>query len=284
MGPANLGPLQFSEPLTAASENECRWYHMFDKPDGSVIRGSWDYRHNVDEYLGHVDFRGKSVLEIVPASGFLTVAGAARRVRIGHRYPRRRCWEYGPGHRDTGRAANVATACPTQKVGGSRSGVHRPRPRFYCGVAGLREVAAQLSFDICLIGGLLQHVRYPVDVLWIASQAATQVIVSERFLPEVEKTGEPLARLVPSRRNDFIDSWWYFSSSAVSNALDIFGFDRERLGRFKCRQWPKVASAGEGAPWNSTTIAQYSRNADPNPCHFILVTAQTTCRASPSSM
>jgi hypothetical protein len=28
MGPANLGPLQFSEPLTAASEDGCRWYHM----------------------------------------------------------------------------------------------------------------------------------------------------------------------------------------------------------------------------------------------------------------
>jgi hypothetical protein len=72
MGPANLGPLQFSEPLTAASEDGCRWYHMFDKPDGSVIRGSWDYRHNVDDYLGQVDFRDKSVLEIGPASGFLT--------------------------------------------------------------------------------------------------------------------------------------------------------------------------------------------------------------------
>lgn len=118
----------------------------------------------------------------------------------------------------------------------------------YCGVAGLREVAAQLKFDICLIGGLLQHVRYPADVLCIASQAATQIIVSERFLPEVEKTGQPLARFIPSRGNDFIDSWWYLSSAAVTNALDFFGFDRERLNCFKCRQWPVVASAGEGTP------------------------------------
>jgi hypothetical protein len=34
----------------------------------------------------------------------------------------------------------------------------------------------------------------------------------------------------------------------VTNALDFFGFDRERLNRFKCRQWPVVASAGEGTP------------------------------------
>lgn len=253
MGLADLGPLQFSEPLTAASENECRWYHTFDKPDGSVIRGSWDYRHNVDDYLGHVDFQGKTVLEIGPASGFLTVAMEQRGASVvAIDTPADDVWEYVPrADRDTEAWLRMRRERHVQlkRSWWFSQRLFKGSARVsYCGVAGLREVAAQLNFDICLIGGLLQHVRYPADVLWIASQAATQIIVSERFLPEVEKTGEPLARFVPSRRNDFVDTWWYLSSAAVSNALDIFGFDRERLGRFKCRQWPKVASAGEGDP------------------------------------
>lgn len=37
-----------------------------------VMEGEWDLRHGVDEYLGKVAFAGQRVLEIGPASGFLT--------------------------------------------------------------------------------------------------------------------------------------------------------------------------------------------------------------------
>ena len=39
---------------------------------GKII-GLWDLRQTVDDYLGRIDFAGKRVLEIGPASGFLTI-------------------------------------------------------------------------------------------------------------------------------------------------------------------------------------------------------------------
>ena len=36
------------------------------------MNGDWDLRRGVDDYLGKVVFAGKRVLEIGPASGFLT--------------------------------------------------------------------------------------------------------------------------------------------------------------------------------------------------------------------
>src|SRR5262249_56258160 len=41
-------------------------------PGHGVMNGDWDLRRAVDEYLGKVSFAGRRVLEIGPASGFLT--------------------------------------------------------------------------------------------------------------------------------------------------------------------------------------------------------------------
>ena len=68
-----------------------------DRPDGTVICGAWDYRHNVDDYLGRVGFGGKSVLEIGPASGYLTVAMEKRGAHVtAIETPVDLAWEYVP--------------------------------------------------------------------------------------------------------------------------------------------------------------------------------------------
>ena len=52
---------------------DCYFYHTMELPGHGVIEGrDWDLRGGVDEYLGKVDFAGQRVLEIGPASGFLT--------------------------------------------------------------------------------------------------------------------------------------------------------------------------------------------------------------------
>jgi hypothetical protein len=51
----------------------CDFYHCVQLPDGSIVKGQWDLRERVDQYLGNVDFAGKRVIEIGPASGFLSM-------------------------------------------------------------------------------------------------------------------------------------------------------------------------------------------------------------------
>jgi SAM-dependent methyltransferase len=51
---------------------DCFVYHWFDTPDGQVIPGVWDLRNNWRGYLGNTNLRGCRVLEVGPASGFLT--------------------------------------------------------------------------------------------------------------------------------------------------------------------------------------------------------------------
>ena len=52
---------------------DCDFYHSMIIPGVGEIIGLWDLRQTVDDYLGRIDFAGKRVLEIGPASGFLTI-------------------------------------------------------------------------------------------------------------------------------------------------------------------------------------------------------------------
>ena len=53
--------------------NNCSFYHVQDLPGLSIpTKGAWDLRENVDEYLGKVNFKNKTVLELGPSTGYLT--------------------------------------------------------------------------------------------------------------------------------------------------------------------------------------------------------------------
>src|SRR5947209_7057921 len=62
----------YAEPQVVTSADGCYFYHTMDIPGHGLVTGDWDLRAGVDDYLGHEDFQGKRVLEIGPASGFIT--------------------------------------------------------------------------------------------------------------------------------------------------------------------------------------------------------------------
>ena len=52
---------------------DCQFYTVQDIPGlNEPTKGEWDLRDNVGKYLGDVDFKDKTVLELGPASGCLT--------------------------------------------------------------------------------------------------------------------------------------------------------------------------------------------------------------------
>lgn len=62
----------FANPISVQSPSECMFYHTVDLPGFGTVKGFWDLRGKEAEYLGYVNFQGKKVLEIGPASGGLT--------------------------------------------------------------------------------------------------------------------------------------------------------------------------------------------------------------------
>lgn len=65
-------PSIFAEPPTVSDLRDCLFYHTMDIPGVGTVEGWFDLRGSVDQYLGYVPLGAKRVLEIGPASGFLT--------------------------------------------------------------------------------------------------------------------------------------------------------------------------------------------------------------------
>src|SRR5271154_5004596 len=61
-----------SERRRGSDLDDFVWYHATELPDGTVLPGVWDLRGHESAYLGGVDFAGKRVLELGPATGYLT--------------------------------------------------------------------------------------------------------------------------------------------------------------------------------------------------------------------
>tara|TARA_B100001057_G_scaffold499756_1_gene611652 strand:+ start:2350 stop:3174 length:825 start_codon:yes stop_codon:yes gene_type:complete len=62
-----------NRPDKEISIEDCTFYHVQDLPGLSEpTKGTWDLRANVNDYLGNVDFKNKTVLELGPSTGYLT--------------------------------------------------------------------------------------------------------------------------------------------------------------------------------------------------------------------
>src|SRR4051794_38706299 len=61
----------YAAPRTVTDLADCYFYHTMEVPGHGLVEGEWDLRAGVDAYLGGVELRGRRVLEIGTASGFL---------------------------------------------------------------------------------------------------------------------------------------------------------------------------------------------------------------------
>src|SRR5690349_11709746 len=61
--------------------DDCHFYHSLDLPGIGVVEGMWDLRGRFDDYVGGVDLKNKSVLDVGTANGFLTFEAEKRGAR-----------------------------------------------------------------------------------------------------------------------------------------------------------------------------------------------------------
>src|SRR4029453_10356288 len=153
----------FAGPVKVADVGDCYFYHTMELPGYGVINGEWDLRRGVDEYLGNFSFAGQRVLEIGPASGFLTFEMEKRgaevvSVEVTAEHP----WDFLP-----------YPAEKLQKVFGPPQwmqrlknsywfthAAHQSKAKVYYGDV-YNLPAALGEFDIALMSSILLHCRDP---------------------------------------------------------------------------------------------------------------------------
>ena len=211
---------------------DCDFYHVVDLPEGRATSGPWDLRAGIRQYFGNYDFNSKSVLEVGPASGFVTISierlGGTAVTCIEPDLDR--FWDIVPQPGIDARAATEAFKHHIQRVRNSFWYVHRAfgsRARVFLGDP--YAVPADFGpFDVAIFASVLLHVRSPVAMVQdIARCVKHAIIVTDIYS---EKLGhEPVSRLLPDVRNKTFETWWNFTPEFWQRALELAGFSRTRV-------------------------------------------------------
>jgi SAM-dependent methyltransferase len=214
----------FAVPWEVKDAADCYFYHTMEVPGHGVMHGDWDLRRGVDAYLGNVAFAGQRVLEIGPASGFLTFEMEKRGAKVvsvevtdDHGwdfvpYPASRLEEvFGPRRIVMQRLKNSYWF--------SHAAHHSSAQIYYGDVYQLPAALGQ--FDIALMGSVLLHCHSPLQIVEQCLARAATLVITDMFYPELK---EPICRLAPTPENFLWDTWWHFSPKLFTQFLTVAGF------------------------------------------------------------
>jgi O-methyltransferase len=233
----SLPPTGHGKSRTAVQLADCDFYHHMIFPGGEQQAGHWDLRPCVDDYLGHLDYSGKKVIEIGPASGFLTFALEARGATVtGIELSRDYVGDVvplpgrDPAAERRDREALVARVINSFWYGHGRMGSHAS---VYYGDA--RELPDDLgTFDIGLLGAVLLHSRDPAGMLISCANRVTEnIVIVDGWHDWMEGEINPALRFVPEPHGRNNHTWWQISPKYLEHLLAVLGFKVDAVHRFK---------------------------------------------------
>jgi len=214
------------------TREDCEWYHTSVLRDGEVIPGAWDLRGGEAVYLGDVALGGKRVLELGPASGYLTfwmersgadVVGVEAGFDIAV--------DLLPVHgRDMFREKQIIMDV-VDRVHNSWWFVHEDVQSKAKLVHGnIYSLPADLgSFDIAIFGAILLHLRDPWGAIAEAARRTSQCIVVTDVLEEGIDPDTNVMRFATAGR-DALTNWWVTSPGTIVEMLTRLGFSNTRVG------------------------------------------------------
>ncbi len=210
---------------------ECDFYHIVELPDGTTTRGQWDLRKTADAYLGNVDFAGKRVIEIGPASGFLSFHMERRGARVAViEPPMESFWDLVPQAAVNLDETRRSFGRHIQRVRNSFWYLHHCyESSVECYEIDAYHIPPQpTKFDIGVLASILLHISSPVRMLEsVASVVANEIVIVERYFPEL--ADQAVCRLVPTAANRSLETWWEFSPKFFEQFLAVLGFSNVRI-------------------------------------------------------
>ncbi|MBI3715833.1 MAG: hypothetical protein HY255_07560 [Betaproteobacteria bacterium] len=234
-------------PLLGLQKSDCDFYHRMDIPGIGTVGGVWDLRAGVADYLGGIDFRGRRVLEIGPASGFLTFWMESQGADVTCLEPDLdQFWDLLPAYPKGGGQGQVTSEF--------RRHIERVRKAFWFAHEHFHSRAkvligsayalddAQGPFDITVLGSVLLHTRLPTEIVHRSCALTREaVIVCERVFADIGDL--PVMQLEQRAGSDNLDTWWRFSPELFRRLLALYGFPQQS---FRTHSQPYWA----GGRWN----------------------------------
>jgi hypothetical protein len=215
----------FAAPRHFDGPESCEFYHTMEIPGLGLVHGQWDLRGYVDQYLGQISLADKRVLEIGPASGFLTVEMEKRGASVvAIEIPDKAEWNFVPY------PASVLDPIYEPR----RQHMDRIKDSWWLTHAAFQSKAkivytdvyklpdALGSFDIAVMAMVLLHCHSPLQIIEQCAKRAKSLVITEFYNPDLE--GRPVCRLYPAPESEDYDTWWFFSTDIIKRFLQVMGF------------------------------------------------------------
>jgi hypothetical protein len=225
-----LMPLNYAEPLPAASLSECWFYHSIDLPKSGFVKGDWDLRGVVSAYLGNVDFTGKRALDVGAASGFLTFEMEKRGADVvSFDLNDGANWDVVPHYavRDQLASIRAAQGVILERLKKSYWLSHRElgsnAKAFYGNIYDIpRELG---TFDIVFYGMIVGHLRDVFHALYNGARLCSQTMIVTSMFAETEGTSPVFAPSPTNSSNLAIKHWWGLNIGTMRAMLGVLGFN-----------------------------------------------------------
>lgn len=247
----------WAEPRHVASVEDCYFYHTMDIPGHGLVHGEWDLREREASYLGHVELKGKRVLELGTASGHLCFAMERMGAEVvGYDLSDRQEWDIVP----------FAGVDVREHIARRKEHIRRLNNGFWFAHRAYRSAAKVVygsvyeipdgigTFDVCTLGSILLHLRDP----FLALQRATARVRDTVIVTDViSRPGLPAAlqalfhgiesvtrirlmRFLPSAaRGAPLDTWWALTPRTIVEMVRVLGFTDTRVTYSRHRHGPR---------------------------------------------
>jgi SAM-dependent methyltransferase len=230
----------YARPRVVDGIEKCSFYHTLEVPGHGLVEGEFDLRGRERQYLGSVDLRGKRVLEVGPASGYVSFymerAGAqVVSLDLSEDHP----WDIVP----------FASYDHRQVASERRGGIRRLNNAYWlCHRAfnsqarlvygSAYDIPAAIGpVDVAVFCATLVHLHDPFRALQSALRITDEAVVVTEIVWNRYLLSYLLARLAgPSmlflpdyRTRRFHDAWWFLTPGIVREFLGVLGFEETTL-------------------------------------------------------
>jgi SAM-dependent methyltransferase len=217
----------YATPRTVTDAGDCHFYHLMDIPGyGLTTGGMWDLRGREDAYLGGVDLKGKRVLEIGPASGFLTFYMESQGAEVvSVELSPDLTWDIVPDARIDTEAYNLEVRENIDYVRNAYWFAHRhfeSKAKVHYG--DIYNLPPELGdFDLAVICAVLLHVRDPLRVVEGCARLAKDLVITDMHYGEIP-VDEPYMKWFSTKDEPVPHVWWKFSPQLFVRFAEVLGF------------------------------------------------------------
>jgi hypothetical protein len=236
----------YAEPRFVNDIADCYFYHTMDVPGYGHVEGEWDLRGREGQYLGNIPLKGKRVLEIGTASGFLCFYMEKQGAEVvAYDLSHEQGWDMVPYSRLGDEALGRAVKERKEHIRRLNNGfwlAHRANGSQAKVVYGsVYEIPEEIGkVDVSIFGSVLLHVRDPFLALQRATSLTREtVVVTERRWRRVRYVSGPLRTLgfrlpfmsfAPNYATcEPTETWWKPSPEIVKSFLGVLGFERSKV-------------------------------------------------------